>query len=445
MAKARIEVHESHIPLWEETWWRYAIFLGGRGNGRSGTASRFALTSLLGKEYTRGALMRAVREDINATCWAEMQDRVEENNLQEKIHSVQNTMMMKRGKNSLRAFGFRASSGSLKARLKSLANFNFAWIEEFEEIGEAEFLQFDDSLRTKMGRIRIIMTTNPPPKDHWMIKKFFDLTPAPHAPGFYIPTLKEEWKDKVLFIPGTYRENAVNMDPATVERYERYKITNPAYYYQQIEGLIPESVAGRIYTNWKEISAVPHEARLLGYGLDFGFSRDPDAIVAVYYHNGGYILDEQYYQIGTSYEALIDVCKMLKPAPIIADYSDGRMIEALKRGGVNVIETEKGPGSVEYGIKHVQGLPVSYTANSTNLKREALNYAWFIDKDGINRYVPDPKSIYHFGDHLLDATRYYFMKMIKAGANPDADERVRMTSEHQQKKHVQQATKRWGV
>jgi hypothetical protein len=51
--------------------------MGGRGNGRSGTASRVT-SRLLGKEYARGAIMRAVREDIRTSCWQEIIDRIDE-------------------------------------------------------------------------------------------------------------------------------------------------------------------------------------------------------------------------------------------------------------------------------------------------------------------------------------------------------------------------------
>ena len=53
--KVNFEVHESHLPLWERDEWRYAVIMGGRGNGRSGTASRYVMSRLLGKEYIRGA------------------------------------------------------------------------------------------------------------------------------------------------------------------------------------------------------------------------------------------------------------------------------------------------------------------------------------------------------------------------------------------------------
>ena len=57
----KYKVAKSHLALWKQNDWRYAILCGGRGNGRSGAASRYAVSQLLGKEYTRGAMMRAVR------------------------------------------------------------------------------------------------------------------------------------------------------------------------------------------------------------------------------------------------------------------------------------------------------------------------------------------------------------------------------------------------
>src|ERR1035437_7177901 len=180
------EVHRSHSVIWNATPnIRYIIIMGGRGNGRSGTASRYAVSKLLSKEYIRGAIMRATREDIRASCWGEIMDRLREQGLESAFHITENDMFIERGQNSLRAHGVRASSGSLTARLKSLAGYNFVWIEEAEEIGEAEFRTLDDTLRTVKGKITIVLTLNTPSKSHWIIKKWFDLTPHPEANGFY--------------------------------------------------------------------------------------------------------------------------------------------------------------------------------------------------------------------------------------------------------------------
>lgn len=95
------EVRDSHTPLWERTDWRYALVMGGRGNGRSGTASRYSVSQLVSKEYTRGALMRAVREDIRASCWSEIIDRINEQQARDQFHIVDNDMFIDYGRNSL--------------------------------------------------------------------------------------------------------------------------------------------------------------------------------------------------------------------------------------------------------------------------------------------------------------------------------------------------------
>ncbi len=325
------------------------------------------------------------------------------------------------GSNMLTSLGFKSSAGSLTARLKSLADFNFAWIEEAEETGESEVQKLDESLRTTKGRNHLLFTLNTPPKTHWIIKRFFDLEPHPEAQGFYIPHLKPAYASEAIYVPGTFRDNLPNIDPATARLYEKYKETNPAHYWQVIEGLCPETVQGRIYQGWQPIDTVPHEARLLGYGLDFGFDPDPAAIVAIYWHNGGYILDEKLYQTELLNEHLAATLKALPRAPIIADSAEPKSIEELKKYGLNVIPCEKGKDSVNWGIKHVQGLRISYTRASVNLESEVENYAWKMNKDGENVGIEDPKC----ANHLMSAARYGLTMFTGKGSMYDPEERDR--------------------
>lgn len=416
--RVRYEIHESHLPLWERNDWRYAIIMGGRGNGRSGTASRYAVSQLLGKEYTRGAIMRAVREDIRASCWGDITDRLNEQEITDNFRITENDMFIQRGKNSLRAHGFRASSGSLTARLKSLAGYNFVWIEEAEEIGEDEFRTLDDTLRTTKGRIRIVLSLNTPPKNHWLIKKWFNLQSHLEAQGFFIPTLKPEAKD-VVYIPGTFRENLPNLNRETVIRYQAYKQSKPHYYWHMIEGLSPEVMMGKIYSNWKRIDAVPHEARLVGRGVDFGFDPDPAAVVDVWYHNGGYILEEKLYETRLLDDQLATHLLSYTKAPTVADSAEPKAIEGLRRRGVKLSETEKGHNSVVAGIKHVQGIKISYTASSTNLEAEYENYSWKRTKDSVedddHLGIEDPAC----ANHLMSAARYALTMFVKPSKEDD--------------------------
>ncbi len=398
----QFEIRESYLPLWEKKG-RYIVLMGGRGAGRSTAGSQYVVSKLPVKDYFRCALMRAIHSDIRHSSWHEVIDRIEEQEVRSAFKLTENDMHIGYGRNSIQAHGFRASSGAHSAKLKSLASYNTVWIEEAEEIGEKEFITLDDTLRTKRGDIKIILTLNTPSKNHWIIKKWFDLE-STEVESFYKPKVREG----IIYIPGTFRDNLPNLDDHTISRYQRYKIDNPAYYWQYIEGLSPEVVLGKIYSGWQVIDSIPHEARLIGHALDFGFDPDPAAIISIYYFNGGYILDEKLYQTRLLNEHLAIFLKSLPQAPIIADSAEEKAIEDIKRYGLNIIGAEKGPGSVKAGIKEVQSLKISYTRSSVNIQNEYENYAWKINKDGDNLGIEDPNS----ENHLLSATRYGLTTLV---------------------------------
>lgn len=402
MTIVNFEIHESHIPLWEDTTWRYAFLMGGRANARSGTASRFSVSGLLGKEYLRGAIMRATREDIRASCWGEIIDRVNEQKIEQSFHIVDNDMFIERGQNSLRAHGFRASSGSLTARLKSLAGYNYVWIEEGEEIGEEEFRTLDDTLRTVKGRIRIIFTLNTPPKNHWILRKWFDLIPS-DVPGFFIPKLKESVKD-ALYIGGTYRENEVNLDKHTVERYLAYKDTNPAYYWQVIEGLSPEEVRGKIYSGWQIVDSIPQGARLVKFGLDWGWYPDPVSVVALYYYSGTYYVDEIIHGTNIEDEVVANAIKQVsgwQDVYVVCGADEPKSIEMLKKYRIRAEATDNRKGSVNYRIKATSAKKIMVTRKSKNVWAGYEVYRWAEDRDGNPKGEPD-----HEGSDSMDAVSY---------------------------------------
>lgn len=417
--KLRVESNDVYTRLWL-TKKRYVIIIGGRGAGRSfETSQKIAASLVQAKRPFRAAIMRAIHTDIRHSIWQELTDRIQGWGVENKVRIADSTMEMDCGRNSLHAHGFKKSSSERTAKLKSLANYTQAFIEEAEEAGEEEFRQLDDSLRTAGSQIYLCLNT--PSRSHWIIRRWFNVIPS-EVPGFYRIELKDSMKEDVEFIFSTHLDNPY-LDQSVHTRYEAYRITKSAYYWQMIRGLSPEVVMGRIYSGWKEIPALPHEARLLGYGLDFGFDPDPAALVAVYFHNGGYILDEKLYATRLTNEPLATSIKLLPSAPIVADSAEPKSIEELKLLGVHCIPVEKGKDSIKFGIKHVQALPISYTATSSNLKNEYENYAWKRTKDSVeeddHQGIEDPNC----ENHLMSAARYFLMEMVKADADPGAEVR----------------------
>lgn len=176
-------------------------------------------------------------------------------------------------------------------------------------------------------------------------------------------------------------------------------------------------VESRIWKDWEIIDNIPHQAELKRYGLDFGYTNDPTAIVAIYYYNGGYILDELCYQHGMTNKQIADFIGNLQKTLTIADSAEPKSIDEIKGYGLNIIGSKKGKGSVLQGIQYVQGLRISVTKRSLNLIKEYRNYLWITDDDG--KILNEPQE---FMNHCMDAIRYGFDGMMggKFKTNPNA-------------------------
>lgn len=409
------KVNSKYEPLFTQKP-RYLILMGGRGAGRSTVASQFATSKLIAPEYFRCAIMRYVLGDIRNSIYREIVDRTEENGIKDALDINDSLMNLTYGANSINAVGFKKSSGEQKAKLKSLANYTNVIIEEADEIPEADFMQLDDSLRTLKGDIMVILLLNPPPKSHWIIQRWFDLQPT-EVKDFYLPVLKPEMTD-TLYIRTSFEDNIQNLDQKAIENYRNYERTKPDHYWNMIKGYVPEVVRGKIYSGWREIDSVPHEARLEFYGVDYGYSNDPTAVTAIYYHNGGYIFDEIAHQKGLSNKQIADILKGQPIAPVVPDSAEPKSNDELTSYGITVIPAVKGQGSVLQGIQFVQAQRCSYTKRSVHIKQGYENYAWMTDKDGV--IINEPNHLY---SDAMDSIRYP-MQTLRVHTLPDEQERA---------------------
>lgn len=206
-------------------------------------------------------------------------------------------------------------------------------------------------------------------------------------------------KDSEMIIL-TYKDNE-GLAPTIVEEIESRR-GNRNFWRVYGLGLIGDA-EGKIFKDWKIVDEIPHEARLVRYGLDFGYSNDPTAIVAIYYYNGGYILDEITYQKGLSNKQIADIINNQPKSLVMADSAEPKSIDELMLYGCNVLAVTKGQGSVNQGIQYVQDQQISITKRSINGIKEYRNYMWQTDKEG--KIINTPIDLWN---HFLDATRYGF-------------------------------------
>lgn len=202
----------------------------------------------------------------------------------------------------------------------------------------------------------------------------------------------------------TYKDNE-GLPQSIVDSIESRK-HNKSWWQVYGLGLIGE-VEGRIYTGWNIIDEIPHEARLERYGLDFGYTNDPTAVIAVYKYNGGWILDEVLYRKGMLNKSIADWMLNQPQALIIADSAEPKSITELNLYGLQVIKAKKGSDKKRFGIATVQQQRISVTKRSTNLIKEYRSYLWATDRDGKSLQEPNDGN-----DHALDAVLYAIKNLI---------------------------------
>jgi phage terminase large subunit len=165
------------------------------------------------------------------------------------------------------------------------------------------------------------------------------------------------------------------------------------------------SLEGVIFSNWKSIDKLPTEAKLIGIGLDFGYTNDPTAAVEIYNYNGTRILNELVYRTGMLNS---DIAKILpKNVVVYADSSEPKSIDEIKRYGITIKGVTKGKDSINYGIDVMQQHEYLVTSQSTNLIKELRAYCWDVDKQGTRLNKPIDTN-----NHGIDALRYHEMETL---------------------------------
>jgi len=221
--------------------------------------------------------------------------------------------------------------------------------------------------------------------------------------------------DNSDFVILTYKDNEA-LDPAIVKEIEKAKekAKTSSYWdnWWNVYGLGQiGTLEGVIFNNWKTIDIIPNDARLLGYGLDFGYTNDPTSIIEVYLYNGQRIINEICYNKGLSNSQISKYINTKEPC--YCDSAEPKSIDELKSYGVNAYPVTKGADSIMFGIQTIQQNEYLITNSSINLIKELRRYAWDKDKktgEKLNKPIDDY-------NHAIDAWRYHEMETIGINKN----------------------------
>ncbi len=358
--------------------WREAAIHGGRYSLKSHTVARFLLIRARQKK-TRVACFREFQNSIAESSHQLLADLIKLYELKE--FEVTNNSIVNRLNGS--DFLFKGLWNNEQS-IKSIEGIDIAWVEEAQTVSTNSIEVLTPTVR-KPGS-QIVYTYN----------RLIEDDPV-HV------RLVVEGRPNTLLINVNYDvAMKYGMIPDIILReIEDDKEKRPGLYRHKWLGE-PNSTELRIYKEWNIIDELPFEARLERIGVDFGYSNDPTAIVAVYYYNGGYILDEICYQKGLLNKPIADILLNQPKALVIADAAEPKSIDEVRLHGVTILPCQKGVGSVNRGIGWVQQQKISVTKRSENIIKEYRGYLWLTDKkDGKILNDPQPNN-----NHAMDALRY---------------------------------------
>ena len=169
------------------------------------------------------------------------------------------------------------------------------------------------------------------------------------------------------------------------------------------------SLEGVVFQNWEQIRAVPDNAKILGYGMDFGYTNDPTTLIACYKLDNELIFDEVIYRTGLLNSDIKDLMNNHNVGynVVYADSAEPKSIAELKRYGFYIKPTDKGRDSINYGINILQQYNFKVTKRSTNLIKELRSYTWDTSKTGERLNKPIDAF-----NHGIDAMRYFAMMKL---------------------------------
>jgi len=381
---------EAYAPIFHSDK-TYYIISGGRASGKSTNVAAYFVMKLMGENYFRGVIARYTQRSLTNSIYRDIVDLITNWGLAPYIEVKGDEIKSKLNNNMIITHSMKLSEGTMTARGKGIANPTDLLIDEAIEVNsEEEYIKLVDSFRTKGVKRKIFVVFNPGPKSHWIFKRWYlpDGTPNP------------VWKDTHEFIHTTYLDNIDNLDPEKVREWEQAAFINPTYYSHHIAGHWQDIGEGQIFRTWSWDNWAPDQEAEVLYGLDFGFSTDPTALVRVHKRGKKIWVEELLYDRGLTNEDIADRMKALDIptlATIYADSADPKAIETLRRLGYrNVIPAVKGPDSIRAGIDRILTFEVCANPTSKNLIEEYYNYSY---RTGTGK----PIDAYN---HLMDSFRY---------------------------------------
>lgn len=369
------------------------ILTGGRYSQKSFAVSTSSVMNC--KNYGHRTLYsRYTNASLKDSIYAEVEEKIKLLRLDDFFNLTINRIDALFNDSKIVFKGLKAGSNQQTANLKGLKDFSCWILDEAEELMDESiydkiFLSIRGNNKSNPNANIKVLILNPATKEHFIYKKYFESKGVQE--GF------NGIKDNVCYIHTTYLD-CLDFVPKEIQEYfEEMKLNNPHKYNHVVLGGWLDKAEGVVFTNWKFGEFNPDQLQT-SFGMDFGFSIDPDAMAEVAIDKTKKIIyvKQHIYQRGLKTHVLAELIKeKAKNGLIIADSAEPRLIDDLKHLGINIQAVKK--GTIESGIVRMQDYQIIVEQNSDAIAKEFNNYCYLNKTSKL--YIDD-------WNHIIDAIRY---------------------------------------
>lgn len=386
----------SYLDIQENLHTEY-VHTGGRGSTKSSYVSLVFIELLCNNPEIHGLATRQIANTMRDSIYSQLLWAIDKLHLNSSFKCTTSPLEMEYLPTHQKIY-FRGAddANKIKSIKPAFGHIGLLWFEELDQFHGPEAVRKIEQSVIRGG------------DEAWIFKSFNPPKTSGNWANKYIQIPKENQylhKSSYITVPVKWL-GQVFLDEA-----EHLKSVNPTAYDHEYLGIV-NGMGGQVFDNVKIRKITDKEIaqfdRILR-GNDWGYYPDPFAYVKMHYDAARlrlYIFDEYKANKKRNKAVYDDLVKLkgLQPEDLlIADSAEPKSIADFHEFGLNCRGAEKGPESVAYSIKWLQGLAeiVIDNTRAPNSATEFMDYELEQDKDGnyISEY-PDKNN------HFIDAARY---------------------------------------
>lgn len=433
LTKIKLNIADAIIPMYDDVlndilnhYHTHYCFPGGRGSTKSSFIGLVIPLLIIKNPNIHAVIFRKVGNTIQKSTRAQIEWGIHKWGFDDlfiipKIYS--NAIIFKPTGQQIIFMGLD-DPAKVKSIKLPFGYIGITWWEELDQFaGEAEIRKVLQSTMRGGSLFWDFRTFNPPISRNNWANEYADLA---------------EYRNNTRVVRNTYLDVPRDWlgDQFFEEAMELKDINERAYQHEYLG--IPVGVGGDVFQNAQDLD-MEKIVELDDYdehgqpckrktplwrtfdniycGIDWGFAKDPFRFVRMHFdskHLDLYIFAE-YSTLRTrnedAFHELYDELKLVTRDELVtADSAEEKSIADFRAYGAFIRGAQKGPDSVRYGIKWLQGLKHIYIdkRKCPETYREFVNYEYEQDRSGnfISAY-PDKDN------HSIDATRYAMERFWK--------------------------------